>query len=46
MRHVGPIDEKSLTTDILPALEEIIAAERALPLPAMFDLHQGNGLAY
>lgn len=27
LRHVGPIDEKSLTMDILPVLEEIIAAE-------------------
>lgn len=27
LRHVGPIDEKSLATDILPALEKIIAAE-------------------
>ncbi|NKN00682.1 DsbE family thiol:disulfide interchange protein [Rhizobium leguminosarum] len=27
LRHVGPIDEKRLTTDILPALEEIIATE-------------------
>ncbi|UWM78726.1 DsbE family thiol:disulfide interchange protein (plasmid) [Rhizobium sp. WSM4643] len=27
LRHVGPIDEKGLTMDILPALEEIIAAE-------------------
>ncbi|MBY5494379.1 DsbE family thiol:disulfide interchange protein [Rhizobium ruizarguesonis] len=27
LRHVGPIDEKSLTMNIRPALEEIIAAE-------------------
>ncbi|MGO6819725.1 DsbE family thiol:disulfide interchange protein (plasmid) [Rhizobium leguminosarum] len=27
LRHVGPIDEKSLTMDILPVLEENIAAE-------------------
>ncbi|MGR4843344.1 hypothetical protein ACIPSK_12105 [Rhizobium sp. LARHSG275] len=27
LRHVRPIDEKSLTIDFLPILEEIIAAE-------------------